>query len=49
MNNLNPNVYYMIHYYGVKSRIFVFFLGAEFKLSHIESQFKKKKSTTYMF
>ena len=24
-------------------------LGADFKLSHIESKFKKKKSTTYMF
>ena len=44
MNDLNPKVYYMIHYY--RGKIKNFCLGAYFKLSHIESQFhtKKKKS-----
>ena len=42
MDDLNPKVYYMIHYY--KDKIKKFCLGADFKLSHIESQFKKKKS-----
>ena len=49
MNNLNPKVYYMIHYY--RGKIKKFCLWADFKLSHIESQFKKKKKkkiTTYM-
>lgn len=47
MNDLNPKVYYMIRYQRAKIKKIC--LGADFKLSHIESQFnKKKKSTTYM-
>ena len=49
MNDLNPKVYYMIHYY--RGKVKKLCLGADFKLSHIESQFhtqKKKKITTYM-
>ena len=49
MNNLNPKVYYMIHYY--RGKVKKLCLGADFKLSHIELQFhtkKKKKITTYM-
>ena len=46
MNDLNPKVYYMIHYY--RGKVKKLCLGADFKLSHIESQFhtkkKKKKS-----
>ena len=50
MNDLNPKVYYMIHYY--RGKVKKLCLGADFKLSHIELQFhtkkKKKKITTYM-
>ena len=45
MNDLNPKVYYMIHYY--RGKVKKLCLGADFKLSHIELQFhtkKKKKS-----
>ena len=44
MNDLNPKVYYMIHYY--RGKVKKLCLGADFKLSHIELQFhtqKKKK------
>ena len=45
MNDLNPKVYYMIHYY--RGKIKKNCLGADFKLSHIESQFKKKKKKNH--
>ena len=41
MNDLNPKVYYMIHYY--RGKVKKLCLGADFKLSHIELQFHTKK------
>ena len=48
MNDLNPKVYYMIHYY--RGKVKKLCLGADFKLSHIGLQFhtKKKKKNHYI-
>ena len=45
MNDLNPKVYYMIHYY--RGKVKKLCLGADFKLSHIESQFTGKKKSLH--
>ena len=43
MNDLNPKVYYMIHYYGVKSRIFVFVWGLSLNYLILSHNSRKKK------